>query len=177
LPAALIALAVTLAACGGGGNGEATATMRGGTEGAGGGGAVSVKSVGDAGHVLVDSSGQALYASDLEANGKVLCTGACNSFWQPLTVENGAQTKSVSLPGQLGALSRPDGSRQLTYNGMPLYSFTQEGPEEVTGDGFVDDFNGHKFTWSVVRVEGGSSESTGSGNEAGTSSSARSSGY
>jgi predicted lipoprotein with Yx(FWY)xxD motif len=160
---ALVALAATLAACGGGGGSTSAAyTMSGGTAGTAGGSTVSVQSIGDAGRVLVDSSGQALYASDLEANGKVLCSDACNSFWQPLTAGGGAPSKSSSLAGKLGVVKRPDGSRQVTYAGMPLYSFTQEGPEEVTGDGFVDAFGGHQFTWSVVDVGGGSSESVGS---------------
>jgi predicted lipoprotein with Yx(FWY)xxD motif len=157
---------VTLAACGGGSdNGEATATMR-GEGGAGGAGAVSIKSIGDAGPVLVDSSGQALYTSNLEGSGHVVCTGACTSFWQPLTTGETAPSASSSLPGKLGIVTRPDGTRQVSYAGNPLYTFTQEGPEEVTGDGFVDDFNGQQFTWSVVAVEAGAGESSGSGSGA-----------
>ncbi len=44
---------------------------------------------------------------------------------------------------------------QVTYSGRPLYSFTQEGPGEVTGDGFQDAFGGQQFTWHVVSVGGG----------------------
>ena len=62
---AAIVAAVALAACGGGsGNGSATAAAPGAN-----GMTVAVKNLGDAGRVLVDSSGQALYASDQEANG------------------------------------------------------------------------------------------------------------
>jgi predicted lipoprotein with Yx(FWY)xxD motif len=175
LAAALIAVALTLAACGGSGNGESSTTMGGGAEGSGGA-AVSAKSIGDAGPVLVDSSGQALYTSDLETDGKVMCTGACTSFWQPLTASEGAPSADPSLPGKVAVIMRPDGTRQVSYVGHPLYSFTQEGPAEVTGDGFVDDFDGHKFTWSVVQVEGGGGETSGSGGAA-ESSGSRSYGY
>ena len=151
---AAIVAAVALAACGGGsGNGSATAAAPGAN-----GMTVAVKNIGDAGRVLVDSSGQALYASDQEANGMVLCTGACESIWMPLTVKGGAPTGSV--PGKLGVVKRPDGSQQVTYNGRPLYSFTQEGPGEVTGDGLNDAFGGHQFTWHVVSVGGGGSSSS-----------------
>jgi predicted lipoprotein with Yx(FWY)xxD motif len=164
----VIALAATLAACGGG-NGEGTASaMQNTGTGAQGKDVVSVQEIGEAGSVLVDSSGQALYASDLEANGKVLCTEACNSFWQPLTAEGKPTAGDSSLVGKLGMIERPDGTQQVSYAGMPLYTFTQEGPEEVTGDGFVDAFNGNEFTWSVVKVGGSSgsgadAESSGSG--------------
>jgi predicted lipoprotein with Yx(FWY)xxD motif len=157
IPGLAVAAAATLAACGGGGGGNATAAMSGAA-----GKAVSVKQISGAGKVLVDSSGQALYASEQEtAAGKVLCTGACNSFWTPLTVHGGAPS-AASLPGKLGVVERPDGTKQVTYNGELLYSFTQDQPGEVTGDGFKDAFGGQRFTWHVVSTNGGS-PSTGSG--------------
>lgn len=159
---AAIAIAVALAACGGSSGGDSA------TAASSGGGAVSVAEIEGAGNVLVDSSGQALYASDQEtAAGKVLCTGACNSFWQPLTVSGG--TPSGSVPGRLGVMKRPDGSMQATFDGKILYTFTQEGPEEVTGDGFQDAFEGEHFTWHVVSTGGGPSAQSGESNEAATS--------
>jgi predicted lipoprotein with Yx(FWY)xxD motif len=161
----LIAAAVALAACGGGGG--ATAASTGAT-------AVSTQNIGGAGTVLVDSSGQALYASDQEAAaGKVLCTGACNSFWMPVTAD-GKVTGSSSVTGKLGTVKRPDGSTQATYNGMPLYSFTQDQSGTVTGDGFKDAFGGQQFTWHVITV-GNSSASNGGGG--GSASSSGGSGY
>lgn len=156
--AALIAAAVMLAACGGGGDDGDMATAA--TTGAGGE-TVAVQEVGDAGLVLVDSTGQALYTSDQEESGRVLCVDGCASFWQPLTVD-GRVPEDTSVPGELGVVERPDGDRQLTYDGVPLYSFTEEGPGEVTGDGFVDAFDGREFTWSVVAVDGGSGGSSSS---------------
>jgi predicted lipoprotein with Yx(FWY)xxD motif len=158
IPGILIAAAVTLAACGGGG-GDATAMSSAGA------GAVSVKDVGGTGTVLVDSAGQALYASDQEAAAhKVLCTGACNSFWEPVTA-TGNVTSSNSVAGKLGTVKRPDGSTQVTYNGDPVYSFTQDSAGEVTGDGFMDAFDGQQFTWHVVSVgnTGSTSQGTGGG--------------
>lgn len=156
--AAAIAATATLAACGStGGDGSKTNAS-----------AVSVKRIGDAGSVLVDSSGRALYASDQETRGKVLCTGACNSFWKPLTVSGGVPSDS-SVTGKLDVVKRPDGARQLTYNGKLLYSFTQDRPGQVTGDGFKDAFGSQQFTWHVVHG-GKSARSSGSGASAGQSS-------
>jgi predicted lipoprotein with Yx(FWY)xxD motif len=162
IPAILIAAAVALAACGGSGGGDATAMPSAGAN------AVSVQNVGSAGTVLVDSSGQALYASDQEAAaGKVLCSGACNSFWEPLTA-NGTPTASGSVPGKLGVVKRPDGGMQVTYNGEPLYTFTQDQSGEVTGDGFKDAFDGQQFTWHVVAIGNGSAPSGGGGGSTGS---------
>jgi predicted lipoprotein with Yx(FWY)xxD motif len=155
---AAIAATAVLAACGGSGGGDSA------TAASSGGGTVSVAEIGGAGAVLVDSSGQALYASDQEtAAGMALCTGACNSFWQPLTVSGGAP-EGGSVAGHLGVVKRPDGTRQVTFDGKLLYTFTQEGPEEVTGDGFEDAFEGKHFTWQVVST-GGAGESAGNSSE------------
>jgi predicted lipoprotein with Yx(FWY)xxD motif len=140
-----VAAAATLAACGGGGGGNATAAMPSAS-----GKTVSAQEISGTGNVLVDSSGKALYASDQEtAAGKALCTGACSSFWTPLTV-NGGVPNAGPLPGKLGLAKRRDRTQQVTYNGKLLYTFTQDQPGEVTGDGFQDAFNGQQFTWHVV---------------------------
>jgi predicted lipoprotein with Yx(FWY)xxD motif len=146
--AAAVGVAIAIAAGGGsGGSGAAS-----------GGATVSVQKIGGAGSVLVDSQGRALYRSDQEKNGMVLCTGACLSFWQPLTVKG--TPKASSLNGKLGVVKRPDGGRQVTFDGKLLYSFKLDGQGQVKGDGFKDAFGGQKFHWHVVRPVGASSSSS-----------------
>jgi predicted lipoprotein with Yx(FWY)xxD motif len=158
-----IVAALAFAACGGGNDSSDSASaMAPSTADQ----TVAVKEIGDAGSVLVDSTGRALYTSDQEAGGAVMCTNGCESFWMPLTIDG--KSPSASVSGKLGTVKRPDGTNQVTYNGTPLYSFTQEGPGEVTGDGVSDAFGGNHFTWSVVSVGGGSSSSdTSSGSSGG----------
>ena len=115
------------------------------------GSTLSVKTLSGAGKVLVDSKGRALYMNDQE-RGRVLCTGACLSFWKPLTVSG--TPKAGSLPGKLAVVKRPDGGRQVAYNGKLLYSFTLDKSGKVTGDGFKDAFGGQKFTWHVAHPAG-----------------------
>jgi predicted lipoprotein with Yx(FWY)xxD motif len=122
---------------------------------------VSAEPIGDFGPVLVHSAGKALYAADEEAGGMVLCTGACESFWTPLTIDAGSPTGGV--PGTLGVIERPDGTRQVTHDGRLLYSFTEDQPGQVTGDGFSDAFDGQQFTWHVVSVDGAAASEGGSG--------------
>ena len=88
----------------------------------------------------------------------VLCTGACLSFWQPLTVK-GFPT-GHSLSGKLATVRRPDGGRQVTYNGKLLYSFKLDKAGKVSGDGFKDAFGGQKFTWRVAHPTGVKSTTT-----------------
>ncbi len=159
---AAIVAAMAIAACGGGSDGNNSATT---ATPATSGQTVAVKDVGDAGRVLVDSSGQALYASDQEATGRVMCTGACLSFWMPLTVKGGDDLHGSLPGGKVGVITRPDGGKQVTFDGKPVYSFTQEGPGEVTGDGLMDAFDGQQFTWHVVSVGGSGGSSSAASNE------------
>jgi predicted lipoprotein with Yx(FWY)xxD motif len=114
---------------------------------------VSVESV-DGTDVLVDSEGRTLYSAVVEQDGRIRCTGACESFWDPVSVSRSeADSASADLDLELGVVKRPDGGRQLTLDGRPLYSFTEEGPGQLEGDGFVDDFDGTHFEWEAAATE------------------------
>ena len=154
-----IAAAVALAACGGGSSGNASTGAASQTSAA----TLSVRQLSGVGSVLVDRSGKPLYSSNLEASGKIVCDdSACNAFWKPLTLASGKPTASAGT-GKLGVLTRPDGSRQVTVNGKPLYTFSEDSPGKATGNGFTDSFGGHHFTWNVVRAGGATASVSGSG--------------
>lgn len=119
-----------------------------------GGGAVSTAPV-EGATVLVDTAGHTLYTSDLEANGKVACTRECTAIWKPVTT-GGAAPPSVD-GAELGVVDRADGAQQLSFEGRPLYSFTQEGPGELTGE-VTDSFGGRTFKWSAAVVSGMATE-------------------
>jgi predicted lipoprotein with Yx(FWY)xxD motif len=138
---------------------------------------VSVQKVSGVGSVLVDPSGKPIYTSDVEASGKIACDSACTAFWKPVTAAGGKPTGATGT-GKLGVIKRPDGTRQLTANGRPLYTFSEDSPGKSTGDGFTDDFSGHHFTWHVVRSGGKTSGgSGGASNNTAPSSSGGGSGY
>jgi predicted lipoprotein with Yx(FWY)xxD motif len=167
--------ALVLAACGGGNSdsgssgGGSNASSMGAS-----GGVVSVKSV-DNSDVLTNSQGKALYTADVEKGGKIMCTGGCLSFWQPADGSAAqAKTAAADLNLKIGLVKRPDGTDQLTLGGKPLYSFTQEGAGKLTGNGFMDAFNGTQFTWSAATTgqtaaasSSGSSSGGGSGYSSG----------
>lgn len=145
LVALIAAAALGLGACGGDDD-------DGGSDGTAANGALSVESI-DGTDVLVDSQGRALYSADQERGGEVLCTGECASIWDPVPASDG---DSAPADLRLGEVERPDGGMQLSYEGRPLYAFTEEGPGELTGDGFVDSFDGKRFSWDAATVAGGS---------------------
>lgn len=163
-----ISAALAVAACGGGGSsGGTSSAARSATSSK----TVSVRQLPGVGSVLVDHTGKALYSSDLEAGGKIVCDdAACNAFWKPLTLGGGKPTASADA-GRLGVITRPDGSTQVTVNGKPLYAFSEDSPGKATGDGFTDDFGGHHFTWNVVRAGGTTASGAGSGSGGGAPSS------
>jgi predicted lipoprotein with Yx(FWY)xxD motif len=157
LPGAALAASLALAACGSSGGSSGSSTTPGGANAT-----VAVKSIGGVGNVLVDSAGQALYTADVESGGKVMCTGACTSFWKPLTVGSGKPTAAGDV-GKVGVITRPDGTKQVTVDGKPVYRFSQDQPGKVDGNGFADDFGGRHFMWSAVLAGGGTASSSGAG--------------
>jgi predicted lipoprotein with Yx(FWY)xxD motif len=117
--------------------------------------------------VLVDSHGMTLYSLSGEGAGRFICaSSACTSVWHPLT-SAGAAAPSGTV-GSLGTVMRPDGARQVTYRGRPLYTFAQDKkPGEAAGQGFKD-----VGTWSAVKLgattpSSQSSTQPGSGGESG----------
>jgi predicted lipoprotein with Yx(FWY)xxD motif len=144
LAALPLAAAVILAACGGSDGSGSSGDASGSTDAAT---TVATRRI-DGRNVLVDADGNALYTSEQE-KGVVRCTGACLEFWEPLEIQNGQPTGDVS-GGTLGVLERPDGATQVTFNGDPVYRFTEDEPGSINGDGLDDAFEGQQFTWHVV---------------------------
>lgn len=150
---AVLAASLVLAACGDSSSEPAAP--------AGDGQTVAVRAVDGIGDVLVDAQGKALYASDVESDGKVHCTDGCTSFWQPLTVDSGQPTGADGV-GKLAVVKRPDGARQVTVDGKLLYTFSEDSAGQVEGNGFADDFDGERFTWNAVLAGGKIAGSSGS---------------
>jgi predicted lipoprotein with Yx(FWY)xxD motif len=125
----LVALAV--AACGGGG--AATAATPRTSSGAPATVGVANSSLGS---VLVDSAGRTLYLFKADVGKTSACAGGCATAWPPLLV-TGIPTAGTGLTAsKLATITRPGGSRQVTYNGHPLYLFIKDKkPGDVNGQG------------------------------------------
>ena len=138
---------VALAACGSSGSSESSGAAAGGSAET-----VAVMQIDGVGDVLVDSSGRALYSPDEEASGTILCTDACAQIWTPLAAE-GTPTAASGVV-QLGVVDRPDGSKQVTADGKPLYTFAQDSPGQLNGNNVSDDFGSQHFTWRAIMADG-----------------------
>ena len=78
------------------------------------------------GQILITPKQQALYYFTPEKDGKIHCTGGCATVWPPLLVRNGT-TVAAHIPGAMGrfgVIVRPDHTRQITFQGKPLYTYT-----------------------------------------------------
>lgn len=114
--------------------GASSATSAGGSVAAGG---ATVKagrtSLGD---IVVDAQGMTLYmyTKDTRGSGKSACTGQCLVAWPPLLVNGTATADGVT--GALGTIDTPEGKKQVTLGGWPLYHFAKDkAPGDVTGQG------------------------------------------
>jgi predicted lipoprotein with Yx(FWY)xxD motif len=156
-----VAAVLGLSACG---SDDGSSSSTASTPSSAGGETVSVATVSGVGTVLVDANGMALYSPDQEANGAIQCTGSCEAIWKPLTVSGGGEpTAAADVSGTVATVKRPDGSEQVTLDGAPLYTFSQDsGPAQVSGDGVSDSFGGQSFTWHVVTVGGSAAGGTSS---------------
>jgi len=108
------------------------------------------------GTILVDSQGMTLYRYTPDTAGKSTCYGGCAQVWPPLLVPGATSpTAGDGVEGMLGTTTRTDGTRQVTFNGWPLYTFTGDSaPGEVNGQGY-------EGTWFVVPAASSAGETTG----------------
>jgi len=146
-----LAVSLTLAACGSSssksGSSTQAATPAGTTSSSEGAAVVKSASNSTLGAtVLVNAQGMTLYSLSGEHNGKFICTSsACLQVWHPLSASSSTPSASV---GSLATVKRSDGTLQVTYKGMPLYTFAQDqSPGEAKGQGIKD-----VGTWTAVTV-------------------------
>ena len=97
------------------------------------------------GYVLAEANHQVVYTySKDKKGGKPTCTGACASTWLPATGTPEAGPADV-FSGQFGLVTRSNGVKQITYNGLPLYLLKGADPLSVSG-------NGQGGVWHVVKL-------------------------
>ena len=87
------------------------------------------------GNYLVDAKGMTLYMFTKDTAGVSNCSGGCLKAWPPL-VATGDLVAGPGVTGKLGFITRADGTKQVTYNDMPLYYWASDmKPGDMTGQG------------------------------------------
>ena len=86
--------------------------------------------------VLVNARGLPLYYYQLDTAKKSLVTGELAQLWPPLLAARPTETGAT---GRLTVVKDPSG-HQVAYNGHFLYTFADDGPRQVNGQGVQDFF-------------------------------------
>jgi predicted lipoprotein with Yx(FWY)xxD motif len=107
---------------------------------------------GSLGTYLTSGSGTTVYRFDGDGPNTSRCTGLCAEVWPPVLVKGGATAGSGITPGRLGTTRRPDGTRQVTYDRMPLYTFALDGGKAGVTNGQGQRVAGN--TWWVISPDG-----------------------
>lgn len=104
------------------------------------------------GPILATGNGETLYdfVPDTPTHSACVDDG-CVFQWPPLVVNGPVRVQRGLDPSLVGTLRRPDGSRQLSYGGHPLYTYNLDvTPGMVTGQAI--DQNGG--LWYVIGPKG-----------------------
>jgi predicted lipoprotein with Yx(FWY)xxD motif len=156
--AGLALAALALAGCSGsGGAGSAASAPASPSQSSGGASASSP--AGDTlktassplGHIVVDANGMTVYyfKKDTKGESAATCTGACATYWPPVTTSG--MPKLTGVSGTVGTIAGPNGAKQVTIDGLPIYTYVGDSkPGDVAGQGS----NGFGAKWWVVAPDG-----------------------
>ncbi len=69
-----------------------------------------------------------VYTYSKDKKDHSVCTGTCALKWPPVLTTAPPEATGFAA-SSLGEIDRPDGTRQLTYDGKPLYFYSEEVPQ------------------------------------------------
>ena len=86
-----------------------------------------------------------LYYSSADTSNTSACGTPCSRVFEPL-LTTGTPGIEGTLSGTIGSFTRTDGTTQVTYNGHPLYLYSDEGIVQVPGRGLTASGSGNGKT-------------------------------
>jgi len=89
------------------------------------------------GKVLADEKGFTLYtfANDVANSGKSVVSGQLAVAWPPVLTTSSTPPAVTGASGTFTIITRDDGTKQVAYNGKPLYRFANDtAPGDTKGD-------------------------------------------
>jgi predicted lipoprotein with Yx(FWY)xxD motif len=103
------------------------------------------------GNILVDSRGRTVYMFGADSGTTSACNGACAVAWPPVPATGNPTAGPGVNAALVGTTNRSDGTKQVTDNGHPLYTFVgDQKPGDTNGQGRVA-FGGR---WSALSSAG-----------------------
>jgi predicted lipoprotein with Yx(FWY)xxD motif len=100
------------------------------------------------GKILVDDKGLTLYMFTKDQNGESACYDKCAVAWPPLLVTGDPVAGEGVDASLLSVTTRTDGTKQVRYNGMPLYYYLED---VAAGDVIGQDIG---QAWYVIAPSG-----------------------
>jgi predicted lipoprotein with Yx(FWY)xxD motif len=92
-----------------------------------------------------------VYLFEADTSRSSACSGACASVWPRVRTASAPSAGPGAVPAALGTLVRADGTKQVTYNGHPLYFFAQD---KDMGDAYGQGVKGFGSDWYVLTPNG-----------------------
>ena len=89
------------------------------------------------GTIVVDTAGMTLYVFDKDVadSGASTCEGDCLVKWPAVVAKSDTPTVA-GVTGKVGVITRTDGTKQVTLNGLPLYYWAGDAAAgDTTGEG------------------------------------------
>ena len=99
--------------------------------------------------VLTTAKGLTVYTFAADTTpGKSNCYGSCAAYWPPVI---GTASAAAGIPGTFSTITRTDGTKQVTWNGHPLYTYVGDhGPGSASGN----NLNINGGLWKEITVSG-----------------------
>lgn len=112
---------------------------------------ISVKHSKDGTILAAGPKHMTVYLFEADKGGKSACSGACAGVWPPVTTGGAPQASGSASSAELATVTRSDGTRQVTYNGHPIYFFEKDGD---AGDAYGQGVKGFGADWYVMSPGG-----------------------
>ena len=114
-------------------------------------GTVITTEAGSAGAFLTSGSGRTVYLWAKDGTNMSACSGACAAAWPPVTATGKLTATGGAKASDLGTITRSDGTKQVTYDGHPLYYFVGDSAAGQTNGQGSDNFGAK---WWLVGASG-----------------------
>jgi predicted lipoprotein with Yx(FWY)xxD motif len=114
-------------------------------------GTVITTHTGSAGTFLTTGSGRAVYLWAKDSMNMSACSGACAAAWPPVPATGTLTATGGAKASDLGTITRSDGTKQVTYDGHPLYFFVGDSAAGQTNGQGSDNFGAK---WWLVAPSG-----------------------